>query len=1307
MASNNKKGMSILRAVFYVTAMLLIVIVGGILSLQTRPVRDVIIQTITKAVAQNTRAVCHIEELSGNLISCFEIKGVELTDSKTGVPLMSAGRIDVSYSIPMLLVRVLWINRLEIDGVAVNLLQTKDGTWNFEMLAPGSPEDRLSNRLEAPKFFAYKVEIRRLLIQNSDVIIAQQTDTGETIRHFGKIECQARLDIGKGISVKINQLAVQSDDPRVDLTDLSGEIRYNFDEDSLSVKDVRVKGKISDFTINGLLSFSDPEPEMPGPNRANPDMFKMDLRADIKALSLGEFGQAFLIQMPDEDIVSGKIFVKGPISKMDCRMDLRLYLHQDTCHVESQGLVLIDELKNVGLDIDGKIGGLDLSALPVLDLKSFPGNMNTGFSLSWQKIGMPDQTGQINLDLTSSILGDYLIDKAKLDVRIAGSDFILDNLQLKTPYGKLAGSGSLAGIMSSEKDNQIQFTTDIEGFNPENLVKNSQYAGHVQSAGHVNGTVSSTIFIPKTFALEGIAADATCRINPSQMMDIDIQSADIDSFWRDEKITLKRFDLETTLGTAALTGSASIKDETCRFKAVATLSDIKLIKPFIPDMTEDEALSGSVEVTADISGSWGEPDVTAVVNAEKVTFRNVSADSVTANGHWKGNPKDFIVSAECGVKNIRRNGLQIPMLNFKTTMTPATIQADVELQGGQKEAFTLSGNIHHWLDPMKEVSIEKMKLVSLDQPPLINREPVKLSISRDRILIESLHLDSGNASLNLKGEAGLIQSADVSAVMTLRDFNLKRITAFRGGGEKMHGWLSSEIQLSGFLENPVINMTVSVKEAAYDELPVTDMSVALKYSDSKAQMTASAYRKNKKLMGVNGSALMALSLYPFEFVPKPGGLDLTMDLDQVDISWISDIINNPEYEISGILDATASVSGDFFKPQVQGRMQLTEGALDLKKQELIYETLNADLKFEKNTITIDDLSLKGDKEGSLQLSGVLTHDNFKPQTFNIRAVGDQLYIPFHRGVDARINPDLTISGTWEAPVLSGKIKVPEGRVNLERFFEKKRAEIQIVAPVSAENGVLQIPEKEPAPLEFVDLLAAEVAVIIPNDFMFKGKDEFVEIKGNVQLKKDPQKPFVLYGSVFPVRGTYRFRSRLFQIKEGELTFAGQEDINPSINIEAVSVIADVKIIIRLTGTFEQINLVLDSEPAMDQAEIISYLVFGRAPDDLSEKESFQAGEAALSFTGQIAADKLKDIVGETLGIDYLNISAGSGGFRQGSLTMGKYVFPKVFVTFRQGFDETVTQKVEVTYEINKNFDLETQIDSEQTSALDLIWKHDF
>ena len=57
--------------------------------------------------------------------------------------------------------------------------------------------------------------------------------------------------------------------------------------------------------------------------------------------------------------------------------------------------------------------------------------------------------------------------------------------------------------------------------------------------------------------------------------------------------------------------------------------------------------------------------------------------------------------------------------------------------------------------------------------------------------------------------------------------------------------------------------------------------------------------------------------------------------------------------------------------------------------------------------------------------------------------------------------------------------------------------------------------------------------------------------------------------------------------------------------------------------------------------------------------------------------------------------------------MGKYVAPKVFVIYRHGFSQESPREVEVDYEINRNFSIQSQVDNEATSALDLIWKYEF
>lgn len=1396
----------LVRMLLYSAAVFMVLFVGAFMILQTRPARDAVTRIIEESIGKNTPFVCRIGELSGSLISRFEMRGLDVKDAKTGAPLLSADRIYVSYSIPMLLGRVLWINRLNLEGVSVHLHEAVDGRWNFDIPASGPAEEKgVSEDLPETAGSFFKVFIRRLVVEGSEVSLSWQSDDGVVAHHFTGIECVARLHVADELEAAVRHLAVRSDFPDIDLRDLAGHLLYDFDQSRLDVNDVRIQGETSDFTIDGRLNFPD----------QGPDAVVMDLRAEIAAMSLGEFGRAFPVEMPDEDIVSGNLSVKGPLSGMDCRVDLVM----DDCHVMSQGLVTIDDANDVGLDIIGKTRNLDLAALPALELESFPSDIDAEFILFWERVGMPEQTGKIILDLDPSRFWDHGIEEGHLEVGIDGPDLVFDAINLRSPSGAtLTAEGILAGIMAEDADSRIELTADVNGLNPEEYIKDSRYAGTL------NGTLETAIFIPKTFEAKDITVQAVCRIKSSRLMNTDIVSADVDAAWENEQIRFKRFDLQTALGTASLTGTASISDETCRIKAEAFLADISVIRPFVPDLSDSDALSGSVGLTAGIEGPWAAPDINAEMKGKDIVFRDVSAEFLDASGKWRGNPDEFDMSGDCSAKNMRINGWLLPIVDLKTTGTQASVQADLDIQGGDTEHLTLSGTVQGWLGPVKAVKMDKVILRTAGQPPLVNRETVSFSVSGDRIQVDSLSLDSGSASVFIKGRADLISPGAISAEAALKGFDLKRISGFWEGGEKIQGRLSSDLNVSGSLQNPVIRMTASAEEAAYDNFPATDLSAAIvyensrinvtgsgllggekildmtgsaavnlalypfavkpgpgrlnaavhidridiaditrieeiakfittgdqpqgllssdiqlsgrldnpvidmhlsikeaafnqfsvseaaasiNYTGSKAKVAASAYRQNRKILGVDGDARLRLSLYPFVCQPEPGGLDLQISLDQADIAWISKTINHPEYDVAGSIDGTAAVSGDFLQPDIKGRMHLADGTLTLKKQGLVYETLTADLEFAANVVTLSDITLKGDKEGSLRLSGAMTHESFHLRDFNLRAVGDRFYIPFHSGVDARINPDLTLSGTWEAPVLTGKITIPEGRVNLERVLAKQVSEIKVVSPVSEGNGMLRVPETEPEPLAFVDPLSADVAVLIPKDFWVRGKDEYIEIKGNVQLKKDPRKPFVLYGSVMPVRGTYRFQGHLFQITSGELIFTGREDINPSINIEAETEIGEVTIIVRLSGTFDRLNLVLDSDPAMDPSDIISYLVFGRGPDNLSEKESFQAEEAALSFTGQIAADKLRDIIGDMLGIDYLNISAGSGGLRQGALTMGKYVLPRVFVTFRQGFDETVNQKLEVTYEINKNFDLETQIDSEQTSALDLIWKYEF
>jgi translocation and assembly module TamB len=356
---------------------------------------------------------------------------------------------------------------------------------------------------------------------------------------------------------------------------------------------------------------------------------------------------------------------------------------------------------------------------------------------------------------------------------------------------------------------------------------------------------------------------------------------------------------------------------------------------------------------------------------------------------------------------------------------------------------------------------------------------------------------------------------------------------------------------------------------------------------------------------------------------------------------------------------------------------------------------------------IKEFLLNGDTEGTLNIKGRIDAEGLKPTAFDIHLTGENVFIPYQKAVAAWIRPDLKLTGTPPKPFLAGILTVTEGRVNLDQLSAQGPAEIQIDTAGPEKKATIDIVGEPSAAEDLLRPLAADIIVAASKNVWLKGQGVNAEMAGQINLKKEPDKPFVLMGSLNTVRGTFDFQSRLFKITRGNADFIGLEEPNPNLDIQAETRIARVKIIIKITGTANQMTLALDSEPAMDRTDIISYLVFGRPASELNQQQNFNAEQAALNLTGRLAANELKNILGDVFRLDVLTLESGSGDITQGSLAIGKYVTPEVFVLYRHRFKVDEPDKVEVTYEINRNFSIETQLGDEKTSGIDFVWDFDF
>jgi len=103
--------------------------------------------------------------------------------------------------------------------------------------------------------------------------------------------------------------------------------------------------------------------------------------------------------------------------------------------------------------------------------------------------------------------------------------------------------------------------------------------------------------------------------------------------------------------------------------------------------------------------------------------------------------------------------------------------------------------------------------------------------------------------------------------------------------------------------------------------------------------------------------------------------------------------------------------------------------------------------------------------------------------------------------------------------------------------------------------------------------------------------------------KEQGQRFTLAGSINTVRGFYQFQGRRFDVtRDGRIRFAGLSEINPLIDVTAIRVINGVEARVHISGTARAPKLTLSSTPPMDEADILSLIVFNASINSLGTDE---------------------------------------------------------------------------------------------------------
>ncbi len=408
-------------------------------------------------------------------------------------------------------------------------------------------------------------------------------------------------------------------------------------------------------------------------------------------------------------------------------------------------------------------------------------------------------------------------------------------------------------------------------------------------------------------------------------------------------------------------------------------------------------------------------------------------------------------------------------------------------------------------------------------------------------------------------------------------------------------------------------------------------------------------------------------------------LDGTVNINHWQLSPFQALLPNMN-KLNGQIDGELALSGPMTLPLINGSLAVSDGHIDS-------DDLPVKVSQWQQTITLngDNADFKGEYmlgDGAGTLNGDLSWGDAPEVNFTL--AGEAFTVQYDDS-KVKVSPDLTAHITPQKIDIQGKVDIPYARIKVNDL------------PPSAIAPSKDVHLRgEPPSDALIDQINANVMVTIDDAKTQEVKlDAFgltASLSGGIKVQTQPA--LTGFGDLQILNGRYEAYGQNLIIRTGEVQFNGPLD-QPMLLVEAIrdpeltedEVIAGV----RIEGPATQPSVNLFSEPTMDQAQNLAYLLSGSGGLGGSNSEMDQNAYASLLIGfGLSSSEGLTSGVGEALGIEDLTVSTTGQGDNTKLAISGK-IAPNLTVRYGVGMfsnEDSGGQEVALRYQIMNNLYLE-------------------
>lgn len=390
-------------------------------------------------------------------------------------------------------------------------------------------------------------------------------------------------------------------------------------------------------------------------------------------------------------------------------------------------------------------------------------------------------------------------------------------------------------------------------------------------------------------------------------------------------------------------------------------------------------------------------------------------------------------------------------------------------------------------------------------------------------------------------------------------------------------------------------------------------------------------------------------------------------------------------EVDGRLNGSLRAGGRVSAPDYQGNLRLQDGAFAVPAAGIrVTDVTLALSQSSGGRLQLDGEAMSGD--GRVYVKGYTELSDGQDLRAEVSIDGENFEIARLPNWQASASPSVRVTVDPELTEVTGGIVIPRANLVFKDLPES----------ANQPSGDAVVHGRDDAAAGNGRRRSFDLQATLGDDVKLAGFGLTTGVSGSVRLRGGTRMPITGLGRLDLYDGRYKAYGQELEIESGSLIFNGPLE-NPVLDVQAERRInSDIVAGITLAGTPRAPQSALYSEPAMSDAEVLSYLITGRPLNSASEGEGALLGQAAFAL-GLSGAGAIATQVGNTLGLDTLAVD---GNADTGRIVAGKRLGSRLLVEYGYGLVDKLGTLL-LRYELNDRVIIESSTGT--ASALDVVY----